>query len=218
MKLEKKSIYILITYIIVYLLPSLINSFFQITRPVLFAIQIGDYLAGAALLCWLAFHDMPSNFAEKKPQSAVKTILWGLCGFVIVIFLQTLILKITVQTGGDATSQNTTALLAVVRRYPLYTLAIVVGAPIMEEIVFRKVLFGNLAMLFRFLGPKLAQLLTAVISSGLFALAHADGHLVLYGSIGLWFCWLYHHTGRIQTSMMAHLLMNSLVVLPLILT
>ncbi|AMV60055.1 CAAX protease [Pediococcus damnosus LMG 28219] len=216
MKLEKKSIYILITYLIVYLLPSILNSFFKLTHPEIFNIQIVDYLAGACILCYLAFHDMPTNLPEKRRRSVGQNLIWGILGFIFVIVLQTIILRLTVQSGGNASSQNTTDLLSIVKNYPIYALIIIIGAPIMEEIVFRKVLFGNLANLLSFINPKVAQILTALISSGLFALAHSDGHFILYGAIGLWFCWLYHHTGRIQTSMMAHILMNSLVVLPIL--
>ncbi|GAB5052703.1 CPBP family intramembrane glutamic endopeptidase [Pediococcus ethanolidurans] len=216
MKLEKKSIYILITYLIVYLLPSFLNSSFKLTHAVIFNVQIIDYLVGAIILSFLAFHDMPKNYPEKKSSHAWQIVLWGILGFIIVIILQTIILRLTIQAGGNAASQNTNNLLAIVKHYPLYALILIVGAPIMEEIVFRKVLFGNLATLFGFLGPNIAQLLTALLASTLFAFAHADGHLVLYGAIGLWFCWLYHHTGKIQTSMIAHILMNSLVVLPLL--
>lgn len=214
MKLEKKSIYILITYLIVYLLPSFLNSFFKFTHSMIFSVQIIDYLAGALILGFLAFHNMPQNLPEKKSSHTWQIILWGILGFIIVIFLQSLILKVTVQTGGSAASQNTSAILEIIKNYPLFVLPIIIGAPIMEEIVFRKTLFGNLSNLFGFLGPKVSQILTALISSGLFAIAHSDGHIVLYATIGLWFCWLYHHTGKIQTSMIAHILMNSLVVLP----
>lgn len=216
MKLEKKSIYILITYLIVYLLPGVLNSFFKLTHMEIFNIQIVDYLIGACLLGYFAFHNMPTNLPEKKRRSVGQTILWGVLGFIVVIILQSVILRLTIQTGGNANSQNTSALLSIVKSYPIYALVIIVAAPIMEEIVFRKVLFGNLANLLSFINPKIAQLLTAFISSGLFALAHSDGHLILYAAIGLWFSWLYHHTGRIQTSMIAHILMNSLVVLPIL--
>lgn len=77
----------------------------------------------------------------------------------------------------------------------------------MEEIVFRKVIFGNLSAVTGKIGA-------ALIASVLFSFAHADGHFILYAFIGLLFCWLYQHTGRIQASMTAHILMNASVVLP----
>lgn len=218
MQLEKKSIYILITYIIVYLLPSFLNSFFKLSTTMIFNVQIIDYILGAIILSFLAFHNMPHNLPEQHQRSVWQTILWGLLGFIVVIFLQSVILRLIAQMGGQTASQNTSSLLAIIKRYPLYTLAIVVGAPVMEEIVFRKVLFGNLATALHFMNPKVSQVVTALIASGLFAFAHADGHLILYGAIGLWFCWLYQHTGRIQTSMIAHILMNTLVVLPILMT
>lgn len=108
--------------------------------------------------------------------------------------------------GQSTASTNTTTLLTVGQQYPAFFLAIIVGAPIMEEIVFRKVIFGNLSAV-------TGQIGAALISSVLFSFAHADGHFILYAFIGLLFCWLYQHTGRIQTSMTAHILMNASVVL-----
>ncbi|OSP65982.1 hypothetical protein EFP6CTSP_04145 [Enterococcus faecium] len=53
----------------------------------------------------------------------------------------------------------------------------------------------------------------AVISSLLFAFAHNDGHLLIYFFLGFFFSLEYKATGRIWTSMITHVGMNTLVVL-----
>jgi membrane protease YdiL (CAAX protease family) len=150
------------------------------------------------------------NVVEKQPSNWFMTFIWGLIGLVLVIVGQVIILKMTALLGQSTASTNTTTLLTVGQQYPAFFLAIIVGAPIMEEIVFRKVIFGNLSAV-------TGQIGAALISSVLFSFAHADGHFILYAFIGLLFCWLYQHTGRIQTSMTAHILMNASVVLPTLL-
>lgn len=76
----------------------------------------------------------------------------------------------------------------------------------MEELVFRKVVFGVLLDHIGVVGG-------AVVSSLLFAFIHFDGHLLLYSSMGFVFCYLYYRTKNIGTPILAHALMNTLAVL-----
>ncbi len=90
------------------------------------------------------------------------------------------------------------------------TLDAVVGAPIVEEIIFRGLLFGALV---RSMGFTAA----AVISSVVFAAVHGYG---LEGTIavtvtGSLLCWVYWRTGRLWTAMLAHGVHNALVTLPM---
>lgn len=207
---RRQSIFILIIYFIIYALPSvLVTAFHQLGSQV-FVIQTVDYLVGAVLLIWLTSRMKTKNVIEKHPSNWIKTILWGLIGLGLVIVGQLIILKITALLGQSTASTNTTTLLTVGQQYPAFFLAIIIGAPVMEEIVFRKVIFGNLSAVTGKIGA-------ALIASVLFSFAHADGHFILYAFVGLLFCWLYQHTGRIQTSMTAHILMNASVVLPTLL-
>ncbi|MGX6392383.1 CPBP family intramembrane glutamic endopeptidase [Lactiplantibacillus pentosus] len=208
---RRQSILILIIYFIVYALPSVLVAAFHQLGSQVFLIQTVDYLVGALLLLWLARRMTAKNAVEQQRSNWLIAILWGLIGLVLVIVGQVLILKITAMLGQSTASNNTSTLLTVGQQYPVFFLAIIVGAPIMEEIVFRKVIFGNLSAVTGKIGA-------ALISSFLFSLAHADGHLILYAFVGLLFCWLYQHTGRIQASMTSHILMNAAVVVPTLLT
>lgn len=207
---RRQSLIILILYFIIYALPSLLVASFHNLGAQVFVIQTVDYLVGAVLLVIVASRMREPNPLEKHPVNWTKTLLWGLLGTVLVIVGQMVILQLTQLLGQSTASANTTTLLTVGRQYPFFFLAIMVGAPIMEELVFRKVIFGNLA-------PLTGQIGAALISSVFFSFAHADGHFILYAFIGLLFCWLYRQTGRIQTSMLAHILMNSVVILPTLL-
>ncbi|RRK11809.1 CPBP family intramembrane metalloprotease [Lactiplantibacillus garii] len=207
---RRQSLIILILYFIIYALPSLLVAFFHQLGSQVFIIQTVDYLVGAVLLIWAASRMRERNPLEQHPRNWLITIIWGLAGTILVIAGQAVILQITQLLGQSTASTNTTTLLTVGQQYPFFFAAIMVGAPIMEEIVFRKVIFGNFA-------PVTGQIGAALISSVFFSFAHADGHFILYAFIGLLFCWLYRQTGRIQTSMIAHILMNTAVILPTLL-
>ncbi|WP_047998974.1 CPBP family intramembrane glutamic endopeptidase [Lactiplantibacillus herbarum] len=204
---RRQSLLILIIYAIIYLLPSLLITLFHQLGSQVFLVQTADYLIGAVILVWLATRIPTKNVLEQHPSSWLMTVVWGLIGLVLVVVGQSLILQVMQMLGQSTASTNTTTLLTVGQQYPIFFLAIIIGAPIMEEIVFRKVLFGSLS-------SATGQVGAAIISSIFFSLAHADGHFILYAFIGLLFCWLYRQTGRIQTSMIAHVLMNAVVVLP----
>lgn len=93
----------------------------------------------------------------------------------------------------------------------LSLLEYVVFAPVFEEIAFRGLLFGLLRRRFS-LAP------AAVISAGIFALAHGYGVLgfasVLWS--GLVWAWAYEKTGSLVPGMVAHGLNNLLVCLAVI--
>ncbi|MFB9768329.1 CPBP family intramembrane glutamic endopeptidase [Lactiplantibacillus modestisalitolerans] len=204
---RRQSLIILIVYFIIYALPTILVASFRQLGDQVFIIQTLDYLIGALLLIWLATRMKEKNPLERKQATWLTTLFWGLIGTILVIVGQALILQVTQLLGQSTASQNTTTLLTVGRQYPFFFAAVILGAPIMEEIVFRKVIFGNLV-------PVTGAIGAALISSIFFSFAHADGHFFLYAFIGLLFCWLYQRTGRIQTSAIAHVLMNALVIVP----
>ncbi len=90
----------------------------------------------------------------------------------------------------------------------LTSLDAVVGAPVVEEILFRALLFGGLYGAWGFWRA-------ALVSSVIFASVHGYG---LEGSIqvamiGMLLCWIYARTGRLWAPMLAHGILNSLVLL-----
>jgi len=92
----------------------------------------------------------------------------------------------------------------------LDTLDAVVGAPIVEEIIFRGLLFGALVRSMGFVAA-------AIVSSLVFAAVHGYGlegtlAVTLTGSL---LCWIYWRTGRLWTAILAHGVHNTIVVLPM---
>lgn len=214
MKISKSSLLTLITYLAIFLLPSVINLFVRLGASFIWVETI-DYLVGAALLVVINLKNSEINQIETRRIPFFRAIAWGIIGTALVIVLQFVVSYVTFILGQNPASANTATLVTLAKINPFFVLAITVGAPIMEELVFRKVLFGNLSTLFG-MRSNLGLTIMAIISSLAFAFIHNDSHIFLYAAIGLLFCWLYHKTGRIQTSMIAHILMNGLVVLPLV--
>lgn len=214
MKISKSSLLTLITYLAIFLLPSVINLFVRLGASFIWVETI-DYLVGAALLVVINLKNSEINQIETRRIPFFRAIAWGIIGTALVIVLQFVVSYVTFILGQNPASANTATLVTLAKINPFFVLAITVGAPIMEELVFRKVLFGNLSTLFG-MRSNLSLTIMAIISSLAFAFMHNDSHIFLYAAIGLLFCWLYHKTGRIQTSMIAHILMNGLVVLPLV--
>lgn len=212
MKLSKSSLLILITYFFIFFLPSILISLFNLGKYYI-PIQTLDYLLGAVLLSTIALRTTELNSIEYARKPFINAIFWGVIGLGLVLLLQFAINLITIASGASTASQNTQTLLTLAKSNPFFIFAITIGAPIMEELVFRKVLFGNLSNLLGWNNTNLGLVMTALISSLAFAFMHSDGHIVLYASIGLLFCWLYNRTGRIQTSMITHMLMNSLIAI-----
>ncbi len=90
---------------------------------------------------------------------------------------------------------------------PLVGLALVIMAPLAEEIFFRGFIFAGLI---RYTGSFLAM----AASGAIFALFHVTsgdtlGLLLPFSLVGMMFAWLYHRTGSIWTSIGAHMLFNS---------
>lgn len=137
-----------------------------------------------------------------------KTALWSFLGVFLAMAAQSL--AVTIETnllGIEPGSQNTKILVELVKTTPLLIIVISIIGPILEEIIFRKIIFGTLA-------PNLGFFLAAVISSLIFGALHLDfSHILIYTTMGLVFAYLYVKTKRILVPIFAHVMMNTLVVL-----
>ena len=93
-----------------------------------------------------------------------------------------------------------------VQRYPIMPVLAVISAPIIEETVFRKVIFGALARRFNFWT-------SSVISSLLFAIGHDSlERFIGYFLTGMVFCRVYHKSGSLYPVLLAHMALNLISV------
>lgn len=144
--------------------------------------------------------------SERNGSSIGESILWAIAGVFLSFFAQGLAANIEHLFGVSTGSENTQRILQIINSVPLAMLISSIFGPILEEIVFRKILFGALYKRFNFF-------ISALISSVIFALAHMEPtHILLYASMGFTFAFLYVKTKHILVPIFAHVSMNTLVV------
>ncbi|RCW63127.1 hypothetical protein DFR57_1192 [Saliterribacillus persicus] len=211
MLLSKNYIYVLITYILMqlssYILLPIIY-FFEVDRTML-AVSWSVFSFTAALLVtmYLLRDEVKSVwFARDKKIGSI--LLWSLVGIFLVYFAQ--IIAILIETfllGIKPGSQNTLDLMNVARAAPIFIIIISVLGPILEEVVFRKIIFGSIYKRTNFF-------IAAIASALVFAAVHNDfSHLLTYTLIGIVFAFLYVHTKRIIVPIIAHMAINTYAVI-----
>ena len=132
---------------------------------------------------------------------------WGIIGFFMVLLGQMIAANIEIRLGIEPGSQNTADFITLATEVPLVIFSIVVFAPILEEFIFRRLIFGALL-------PKTNFFVAALVSSLTFAVIHLEFvHILIYATSGFIFAFLYYKTKRILTSIIAHMLLNGYVVL-----
>ncbi|MBM7708992.1 CPBP family intramembrane glutamic endopeptidase [Enterococcus lemanii] len=201
MSYKKYTFLTLFIYFIAFIAPS-----FAFTLQQSLMILTVSYIVGAFAL--IRLYQNQTTLLPFEEEKMAKGRIWilGLVGIFLAIILQNVAMNIEIFFGGSLESENTNEILALVMQQPLVMLAVAIGGPIMEELVFRRAILGAVTR-------KTNVWIGVVISSLLFALIHQDGHLLLYSSLGAFFSLQYVITGSIWTSIITHVGMNTLVVL-----
>lgn len=165
--------------------------------------------AGIALIISFILISKNKNFwnclkGEKMPLPLA--IGWGIIGFFMIYLGQVIGIQIESSLGIELGSENTEAIMNVTKTAPIMILASVFFGPILEELVFRRVIFGSIMQ---------AQnnfWLAAFVSAIIFALIHLDfSHIILYTITGFIFAFLYNKTKRLITPIIAHMMLNGFV-------
>ena len=218
--MNKKYVYIVLTYIAMQL------SFF-IGMPLFYTIGVKgfdlppreaqiqatgywlvfSFFVGLAIVLLLLRKSEKHNKIERaEPLSLGLSLVWAIGGIFLAFFAQIIAVAIEQMIGVKPGSENTQEILQLIDLFPGIVLISSIIGPILEEIVFRKVIFGTLY-------NQLPFGMAAVISSIIFAFAHMEPiHLILYTAMGFVFAFLYVQTKRIIVPIIAHVMMNTLVV------
>lgn len=166
-----------------------------------------SFAATLILVLFLLRKEMSNTRQNQHATPFSSSVMWVIGGIFLALFAQGIAANIERLMGIETSSENTESILAVIESFPIFILVSSIIGPILEEIVFRKIIFGTLY-------KKLNFFLSALISSLIFALAHAEiEHLLLYSAIGFTFAFLYVKTKRIIVPIFAHVSMNTFVVL-----
>ncbi|MGI2329249.1 CPBP family intramembrane glutamic endopeptidase [Planococcus sp. YIM B11945] len=141
-----------------------------------------------------------------KKSSIWAAIGWGFIGFLLLLVGQLIAANIEIAIGIEPGSENTQNLVTMAEVVPALLLFVVLIGPILEELVFRRVIFGSLNQTTNFF-------IATVLSALVFALVHMEfWHLLMYFTTGLILAFLYQKTKRIITSIIAHVLLNGYVM------
>ena len=218
--MNKNYVFIIITYVV-----TLFSVF--IGAPLLYKLGVGQdvslemlpmYLSSIwtvlsfsiglviiLLLVWRTKSTNTIDVAEKMSFSG--STIWAILGIFLAFFAQMAAVLVENIIGVEPGSENTQEIMNIIRSFPMIIIITTLIGPILEEIVFRKVIFGTLFNRFSFH-------VSAVISSVIFAIAHQDYvHLILYTAMGITFSFLYMKTNRIIVPIISHVAMNAIVVI-----
>ncbi|QNP16957.1 CPBP family intramembrane metalloprotease [Bacillus pumilus] len=149
-----------------------------------------------------------ASLRNEAPVSVGAAIAWIIGGFFLSLLTQSIVGMIEQYAFGiGRESENTQNILSIMDAFPFLVVIIALIGPILEEIIFRKIVFGVIYERSNFF-------IAALVSSVFFAAAHSDfDHFFLYTAMGFTFAFLYAKTKRIIVPIGAHMLMNSLVIL-----
>lgn len=152
--------------------------------------------------------EMKNNFDLKDRASRGSAIAWAIGGVFLAFFAQTIVANIEYRLLGiEIGSENTQNIIRLIQASPIVIIISSIIGPILEEIVFRKIIFGELHKRINFV-------LSGLISSVIFSIAHTDfNHILLYTAMGFTFAFLYVKTKRILVPIFAHVAMNTIVVI-----
>ncbi|GER67780.1 putative membrane peptidase YdiL [Weizmannia acidilactici] len=217
--MKKEYVYILVTYVLMLLsniigYPMLywtgVNLFHEppasmktLTPPLW---TVLSFIVGLIIVLHFLRRAAKNEMNRAEVLPAGPSALWAVYGVFLCFFAQIVAAKIESLFGIPQSSNNTQQIMVLIERFPLVILISSIAGPILEEIVFRKIIFGTLRRRFSFI-------VSGVVSSVIFGLAHTEiSHLFLYSLLGLTLAFLYEKTKRITVSMFAHVSMNTIVV------
>lgn len=169
--------------------------------------SIFSFIMGLIIMLIILKPDMQMGSA-RDAASVNTVILWSVLGVFMAYFAQIIAASIEIYVLGiDPGSANTQGIMQVTRAAPIFMLIPAIIAPVMEEIIFRKIIFGSF---YKWMNFFFAGLLSALI----FGFVHGEPqHILIYASMGFVFAFLYVKTKRIIVPIIVHAAMNTFVVI-----
>lgn len=143
-----------------------------------------------------------------------KAILWGLVAIILEIIV---IAGFVLFTKTVLPSVNTTKVISIILRNPIFIVYTVIIAPLLEELVFRYSFFNLTVIIYSKLFNRnnqekhssvLRWLVCALVTAFMFAGLHADNTVWEYILISVYLQWLFYYYKDIRMSMIAHMVFN----------
>lgn len=145
---------------------------------------------------------------DGKPASFAATIVWGIVAFFLALFGQMIAGVINMYLFGLEPGSDNTAILAEIAKVsPIIIISMVIFAPLLEEIIFRRVLFGGLF-------HKTNFWIATIISALVFAVVHMElENTLVYMAPAFAFSFVYYKSKRLLAPIIGHFLTNGFVVI-----
>ncbi|MCD8916117.1 CPBP family intramembrane metalloprotease [Staphylococcus simulans] len=176
--------------------------------------QVILMIAAALIILWMNYKVKNKTQLELQKKVQKRFVVpWALLGLVAVLIYQVIaslinhfVFKI------DQPSPNTTGIMKIIQEAPIFIVLVAIAGPLLEEFVFRKVIFGEIFNILK--GNKIIRFIIAgTVSSALFASAHNDpDFIIIYFGMGFILAGFYVFTKRIAVPVLIHIFMNSYVV------
>ncbi|WP_026673341.1 CPBP family intramembrane glutamic endopeptidase [Alkalihalobacterium bogoriense] len=165
-----------------------------------------SFTTALIITTFLLRKDITERHLTRNRSTKLEAVVWSIIGVFMAFAAQyiAVIIEMTL-LGIEPGSENTERIIELAKTTPYLIIVISVIGPILEEIVFRLIIFGSLYKRFNFF-------ISATVSSLIFAAVHLDfTHLLIYMAMGYTFAFLYVKTKRILVPIVAHVAMNSFV-------
>lgn len=186
----------------------------ELTKAVIY-IQLVLFLIAATTIILINLKIKNPTKLELEVKEPKKYIIpWALLGFALVMIYQMVVSIVLTQIyGGQQVSPNTEKLIIIARKIPIFIFFVSIIGPLLEEYVFRKVIFGELFNAIK--GNRIvAFIIATTVSSLIFALAHNDFKFIpVYFGMGVIFSLAYVWTKRLAVPIIIHMLQNGFVVI-----
>ena len=214
--MNKRYWWVIITYIImqfsqILVLP--IGKLLSLNRTEMMHLainwSISSFIIGLIIVLLLMKPDMKIG-SMRDAAPAPQVVLWSILGVFMAFFSQGIAVAIeTYIFGIEQGSENTANIMNITLAKPLFMIIPMFIAPILEEVIFRKIIFGSLYKRTNFV-------IAAILSAFIFGIIHQEPqHILIYAGMGFVFAFLYVKTKRIIVPIIVHMAMNSITVLAL---
>lgn len=210
--MPKRYWWVILTYIVAQLsvlifAPLLFNVFPLTEIQAIVYWNIISFVAALLIIIRL----MKQDLTEKKHRGAaghVGIVIWSIIGFILSWIAQVIAVNIEISVFGiEPGSENTAIIMEIAKQTPIFLLIPVLIAPILEELIFRKIIFGTLYKRMNFV-------FAAFLSALIFGIIHQEPeHILIYSSMGFVFAFLYVQTKRIIVPIIVHMALNTASVI-----
>lgn len=169
--------------------------------------SIYSFIIGLIVVLFIMKRDMKAG-SSRDAAPVSQAILWSVLGVFMAFIAQGVAGAIEEYVFGISEgSENTAQIMGITLATPLFMIIPMLIAPILEEVIFRKIIFGSFYKRFNFF-------VSALLSAFIFGIIHGEPqHILIYAGMGFVFAFLYVKTKRIIVPIIVHMAMNSTTVL-----